>query len=571
MTDPHRTNQELIEENTSLKQKIKELEHSESERQLAEQRLQESESKLNAMLQSMPDHMSMMDKELNLVWANEAAKRMFGNDIIGRKCYEAYHRRKEPCEPYPCLTLKAFNDGGIHEHETDVVDAAGKAIYFHCTATVALRDKDEKPITVIEISRDITEHKQAEEKLLIQYRTFQQVLNGLNALVYVADMKTYEIVFMNTYGREILGDITGKICWQAVQKDQTGACQACTNSRLIGPDGNPTEGIVWEFQNTITKQWYDCREKAIYWPDGRILRMEIAIDITARKHAENALRESEERFRTLSDKAPLGMSLIDIDGRYEYVNPAFVKIFGYDLCDIPTGKEWFRNAYPDAEYRREGIATWKYDLSHEQNLEIRPRICEVRCKEGAFKTILFRAVSMTTGKQLIIYEDITERKQTEETLKETLDQLESRVRERTIELEETNTALRILLKKGEADQKKMEETIQSNVNQLVTPFMSKLRKSRSDQERQTYLNILETNLDNIVSPFINRLSAAHKNLTPKEIQIAEFIKQGKGSKEIAELFGISVGTVLTHRNKIRKKLDLNSRDTNLRSHLLSLG
>ena len=102
------------------------------------------------------------------------------------------------------------------------------------------------------------------------------------------------------------------------------------------------------------------------------------------------------------------------------------------------------------------------------------------------------------------------------------------------------------------------------------PFLSKLRASQSNKERLTYLNILETNLNNIVSPFINQLSAAYKNLTPKEIQIAELIRQGKRSKEIAELFGISVGTVITHRNNIRKKLDLKSRDANLRSRLLSL-
>ncbi len=166
--------------------------------------------------------------------------------------------------------------------------------------------------------------------------------------------------------------------------------------------------------------------------------------------------------------------------------------------------------------------------------------------------------------------DITERKQAADTLKETLDQLESRVRERTIELEETNTALRVLLKKGDRDQKTLGENLQSNVNQLVTPFLSKLRLSQSDQKHLTLLNILEENLNNIVSPFINQLSAAYKNLTPKEIQIAELIRQGKRSKEIAEFLGVSVGTVITHRNNIRKKLDLKARDANLRSHLLSL-
>jgi len=156
------------------------------------------------------------------------------------------------------------------------------------------------------------------------------------------------------------------------------------------------------------------------------LRRELETQTELRR-AEKTLRESEERFRTLSDKTPLGMCLIDIDGRYEYVNPAFVKIFGYDLSDIPTGKEWFRTAYPDPEYRREVIADWKEDLSSYKNLEIRPRIYEVRCKGGAFRTIIFRPVTLPTGKQLIIYEDITERKQAEKQLQDTLESLRKAV------------------------------------------------------------------------------------------------------------------------------------------------
>ncbi len=156
------------------------------------------------------------------------------------------------------------------------------------------------------------------------------------------------------------------------------------------------------------------------------LRRELETQTELRR-AEKTLRESEERFRTLSDKTPLGMCLIDIDGRYEYVNPAFVKIFGYDLSDIPTGKEWFRTAYPDPEYRREVIADWKEDLSSYTKLEIRPRIYEVRCKGGAFRTIMFRPVTLPTDKQLIIYEDITERKQAEKQLQDTLESLRKAV------------------------------------------------------------------------------------------------------------------------------------------------
>ena len=130
-----------------------------------EKKLRESESKLSAMLASVGDHMSMMDKDLNILWANEIAEKIFGNDIIGKKCYEVYHKRTEPCEPYPCITLKAFQNGTIYKHDTQIIDKNGKTIFFNCTANVALRDKEGKPTAVLEISKDITEKVQAGKAL----------------------------------------------------------------------------------------------------------------------------------------------------------------------------------------------------------------------------------------------------------------------------------------------------------------------------------------------------------------------------------------------------------------------
>ncbi len=127
--------------------------------------LNESESKLSAMLSSIGDHMSMMDKNLNIIWANEIAGKIFGNDIIGKKCYEVYHKRTEPCEPYPCITRRAFQDGKIHKHDTQVIGQDWETIFFHCTANVGLRDKEGKPTAVLEISRDITEKVRAEKAL----------------------------------------------------------------------------------------------------------------------------------------------------------------------------------------------------------------------------------------------------------------------------------------------------------------------------------------------------------------------------------------------------------------------
>ena len=150
-----------------------------SEKKRAEEALRESEGKLNAMLQSIPDHMSMMDKDLNILWTNETAKQVFGDNIVGKKCYEVYHRRQNPCEPYPCLTLRAFQDGQIHRHETSVIDIDGQTRFFECSANVAVNDESGKPVAVLEVSRDITERKQMENVLRESEERYRSIINSM--------------------------------------------------------------------------------------------------------------------------------------------------------------------------------------------------------------------------------------------------------------------------------------------------------------------------------------------------------------------------------------------------------
>ena len=146
----------------------------------------EKDGTLAAMLQSIGDHISIMDADLNIVWANDVAKEKFGEDIIGKKCYQSYHNRSKPCEPSPCISKRAFADGNIHEHNTEVVDKDGHTICFHCTANVALRDEKGIPTRVIEISRDITELKKAEaekDRLIEELREASEKIKDLNRLL----------------------------------------------------------------------------------------------------------------------------------------------------------------------------------------------------------------------------------------------------------------------------------------------------------------------------------------------------------------------------------------------------
>ncbi len=167
---------------------------------------------------------------------------------------------------------------------------------------------------------------------------------------------------------------------------------------------------------------------------------------------------------------------------------------------------------------------------------------------------------------IVSHENITALKLAEERLQERERELD----EKNKNLDEINTALKVLLERREADKRELEERVLGNVKQRVLPYLDRLKGTRLELEAMEFARLIETNLQEIVSPFLQRLTSSYFDLTPHEIQVAGLVKEGKMTKEIADILNVSPSAVDFHRKNIRKKLGMKSKKANLRSYLLSL-
>ncbi len=180
-----------------------------------------------------------------------------------------------------------------------------------------------------------------------------------------------------------------------------------------------------------------------------------------------------------------------------------------------------------------------------------------------------RAIRMTGAGPIRVvasHEEITALKLTEDALRKSQEELIDQKQS----LEETNIAMKVLLKQREEDKLELEKKVLSNVKDLVLPYVEKLKNSRLKAKDRTLVEIIDTHLQDIISPLLQRFTNARILLTPQEMQVASLVKDGKTSKEIADVLNISETTVNFHRKNLRVKFGLRNKRTNLRSYLMSL-
>jgi len=394
--------------------------------------------------------------------------------------------------------------------------------------------------------------------------------------------------------RQQQSDLVGRKWIEVVPESSRDKALRCIGSLSEKPGPTVYEHeLVGANGQTVWLSWDTC---PLANQEGKVVEYQsVGRTITEHKEAEEALRESEQRFRDLADKAPVGVYLLEGSVAL-YVNQAFAEMHGYTPDEL-IGKDKLRElTHPDdwkkaderLKRRISGGPGYREKLSFRGITKTGKTICV----EGHSAVTTYQGRPATIG----IGIDVTEQKNIEKELEKYHSHLEKLVAEKTAELnqaneelrqdivrrekaeneleikstnlQEANVALKVLLKQGENYKEELEEKVYSNVKELVLRHVSLLRNSHLDTDQKMLLDIIETNLKKIISPFSKRIGAF--NFTPKEMEVVALIKEGKTSKQIAGLLNVSLDAVSQHRYQIRRKLDLNRKKTGLLSYLSTL-
>jgi PAS domain S-box-containing protein len=283
-----------------------------------------------------------------------------------------------------------------------------------------------------------------------------------------------------------------------------------------------------------------------------------------RERAEDALKESEVRYRTIFENTGTATVIVDEDGTIVLANRQFERLTGFSRSELQGEKKWTEFVLEDdlpkvSLLKRPG---GKHMKTPSDGYEFR-----ITNNSNGILNVLANVAAIPSTKRVVMsFLDITERKMAEEVLKKREQELQLKSQS----LEEANTALKVLLKHREEDKATLEEQVLANVKKLVIPYLEKLKGPRLDSSQRLHVEIIEAHLNDIVSPFLRNLSSAYLSLTPREIEVATLVKEGKTTKEITKLLNISTTAVDFHRKNLRSKFGIKSKKTNLRSFLTSL-
>jgi PAS domain S-box-containing protein len=559
-----------------------------TEQKRAEESLRESERRLADIIDFLPDPTYAIDLEGRLIAWNRAMEEMMGvkaKDILGKGNYE--HALHFYGERRPMLLDLVLDPASIREDDYAMFKREGNLliaeryiphIKSHLWGKAGpLYDRNNRVVGAIQSLRDITEQKRAEESLRESERRLADIIDFLPDATYAIDLEG-RIIAWNRAMEEMMGvkakDILGKGNYEHALYFY-GERRPMLVDLVLDPEKLREDNysmfkreghlLIAERYIPHIKSHLWGKASPLYDRNNRVVGAIQSIrDITDRKRAEDILRESENRYRTIFETTGSTMLMVEEDMTITLANSEFEKKYGYTKDELENKMRWTEFIFKDDIKRLK-----KYHTSRRIDPASVPRQYEARivAKNRQIRDVLINTeIIPGTSRSIVSLLDITDLKQAEKAVL----RREQELKAKTEELEELNAALRVLLKRREEDKQELEDKVLSNIKQLVLPYVKKLKKSKSDSKGVTDLNIIEANLMGIVSPFAQKLSAKHLNLTPKEIQVANLIKEGKTTKEIADYMDVSKSAIDTHRYHIRKKLGIINEKANLQSYLSTL-
>jgi PAS domain S-box-containing protein len=287
---------------------------------------------------------------------------------------------------------------------------------------------------------------------------------------------------------------------------------------------------------------------------------EIQGELSAEKERVERELKIKESALALSKN---GIVMADMEGNITYVNRSFLDMWGYNGVEEVLGRPvlefWQKGEEANAVLKavRSGV-NWKGGLVA---MRRDGSLFDVHLSASVVADEYGRAICMMGS-----FVDITEQRKMEKALRESKAELEQRTRM----LKEVNTTLKVLLERRADDKNVLVERVHLNAKELILPMLKRLRKTSLDPQQLSSLDVIESNLNNITSSFSHLLSSRHQELTTMEIRVADLIREGKNTREIAELMNLSPRTIESHRESLRKKMGIRDRRENLKFHLLSL-
>ncbi len=544
--------------------------------------LRHRESYLTAIIENQPGIVWLKDRHGRYLAANQAFISTTGHrtaeEIVGRTDAEIFPAGL--AEIYHQTDMTAMETGEPVMMERPVF--CNGETHWQEVFTASVRDASGAVIGTTGYARDITERIHAVEALRQSEEKHRTILESIDEAYVEIDLAG-NITFCSDpacritgYSRRELMTMnyrqytsqqtarTMRVFFGRIRR--TGEKSQIGDFEIIGKDGN-----VRLVEMTVNLKRNAAGEASGF--------RYIARDVTERRRAEEELRESRQRLAQIIAFLPDATFVIDTAGRVIFWNRAMEEMTGVKAEEM-IGKSDYEYALPFYGKRRPmlidlalgaGIRTaeW-YDTVVRRENDMIVNESWVPSFKGTGGYVWGNASPLSDGRGQIIgaiesLRDITDRKLAEEMLKSRGLELEKKTREQ----EDLNAALRVLLNQRVNDKNELEEQIVANIKVLVQPQIEKLREKLEGRVAMLHVELIEEKLKEIVSPFVRKLSSKYMNLTNRELQIAALIEEGKVTKEITKILGISEGSVNFHRYSIRKKLKLTKKH-NLRAYLSTL-